>query len=118
MASGGEGAIIDAQHMSRVLELQVGASVRFSLLTLANGQSSTNGGGGVVAVNTGSALELSNSSVVNATSGGNGGAMFVTGGSDVGLFNESSIVNSSCEISGGAIATFGSRVTLAPGSFW
>eukprot|EP00966_Prymnesium_polylepis_P005900 134967-Prymnesium_polylepis.1 len=65
---------------------------------------------------TGSALDLINSSVVNATSGGNGGAIYVTGG-DVALMNGSSIVNTSCEVNGGAVAAFsGSRVTLAPGS--
>eukprot|EP00966_Prymnesium_polylepis_P267080 6170267-Prymnesium_polylepis.1 len=42
--SSGEGAVIDAQHQSRVLELRGGASVSLHLLTLAHGQSSTNGG--------------------------------------------------------------------------
>ncbi|KAL3904217.1 MAG: hypothetical protein SGPRY_011371, partial [Prymnesium sp.] len=107
LSSDGEGATIDGQHLSRVLQLQPGARVWLDSLTLANGFVS--GNGGIVAMSTCSVV-ANQVFMVNSSVQGNGGAMFVTGSVLVG--NRLSFANTSALASGGAIAILESFMVL------
>lgn len=71
------GATIDAQHLSRVLEVHSGANVRLKSIFLANGYSADSGGGGISIIR--AAVQLSNCTIRNS-SALMGGAAAVAGG--------------------------------------
>ena len=103
----GAGATLDAQSLSRLLDVRSDARLTLTNITLINGLSSTLGGAAFVAE--GAALSLHNSSIAECTAQV-GGAIFSTAG-NVSLYG-SSIVGSHSYSYGGALALFRATVIL------
>ena len=131
------GAIIDADQLSPIFDLQPGARLNLQWITLANGLSPTSGG---VAFVVSATVVLSNCAVVNASAanGGSfalvsgkltlvdstvaasyaetdGGALLVSGASSV-VLRQSRVISSRASRFGGAICMYGGHVFVTEGS--
>ena len=112
LASDGEGSTLDAESLSRVIQVQRGGRVQMWSLTLANGESHAIGG--TMHVTDGVRIDMISCRVVKSATQGYGGAIAITGGRMMLL--GSSIVNSSAQQGGGAIFITRGSVTVANGS--
>ena len=102
LASDGAGALLNAQHRSRLFEVLRGANFSLYSVTLSNGQAAPLTSGGSIRI-VGAHLTLSHSSaIVNSTSGEGGGAIVMQAASVV-LTAGSYISNSTCQLQGGAV---------------
>ena len=140
LVSDGEGSTLDAESLSRAIQVASGGRVQMWSLTLANGAAPAVGGtmlvsagvridmmscrivnsttrayGGAIAIITGGRMMLLGSSIVNASAQQGGGALFITGGS-VTVAGGSSIAASSAQGSGGAMYIEGGSVIVDGGS--
>ena len=131
------GAIIDADHLSPIFDLQPGAQLNLQWITLANGFSPTSGGvasvvsaavvlSNCVAVNSSAAnggsfalisgqLMLVDSTVAASYANKDGGALVLSGTSSV-VLRKSRVISSSASRFGGAICIFGGDVLVTEGS--
>ena len=78
LTSDGEGATLDAQQSSAVLDVQIGARVWLHAMTLANGKTAV--AGGAVSIGQGSAT-MGCCKIVNCSTGSLAGAILLTFGS-------------------------------------
>ena len=101
IASDGEGATLDAQHLSTIFDVRVGAKLQLHSLILANGHSTV--GGTFGAVRNGSEVVMSNTTIANSSSAGGGGVVLLCGGRCT-MSRRTLVINSSCVASGGAVA--------------
>jgi hypothetical protein len=113
LASDSPGATLDAQFSSHLLDVQNGARLRLQSLTLANGNSDSNGG--AIRFSPGSETTARSILILNSYSGVNGGALFLNGGV-VTMASGSSIRNSSCDRYGGAIMLGSGSLIFTTGS--
>eukprot|EP00966_Prymnesium_polylepis_P048064 1113296-Prymnesium_polylepis.1 len=102
LSSDGEGALLNAEHRSRLFEVQRGGQLTLNFLTLANGKTETNYmRGGALNIGFGSSVVVTDSLIIHSISLTMGGAAAVSGGSL--LLSNSSLVHSSCDSDGGAL---------------
>ena len=114
LASGGEGATLDAHHASRFFEVRPGATLTLEMLTLANGKTAENKGkGGVITVD-GASVAIISCHMINSTSNTDGGVMLITGDSHV-LIDGCQIENSHAEDWGGVFQMESGNLTLRNG---
>ena len=113
LASGGEGATIDGQHLSNLFSIRNATVVLGPSLTLTNGNQG--GNGGAVSA-TDAIVELNNVSVLNSHTGGLGGALLMSGLAAECTLRDSWINNATAAYSGGAITFSGKLLTSSSGS--
>eukprot|EP00966_Prymnesium_polylepis_P048065 1113297-Prymnesium_polylepis.1 len=103
LSSEGEGALLNAEHRSRLFKVLRGGQLTLNFLTLANGTSENYFlmGGGALYIGLGSSVVVTDSLIIHSNSPNTGGAAAVSGGSL--LLSNSSLVHSSCYESGGAL---------------
>ncbi|KAL1502991.1 hypothetical protein AB1Y20_011061 [Prymnesium parvum] len=111
VSSDGDGALIDAEHLSRVFDVRDGAALHLTRLTLANGFAETAGGALLVG---GATVRLHATTIVNASAAVSGGAIYA-GASHVHLADGSVIAHCRAERDGGAVLAILSTVSFTGG---
>ncbi|OYV96589.1 MAG: hypothetical protein B7Z73_00450, partial [Planctomycetia bacterium 21-64-5] len=108
------GLTIDANNSSRVFQIDAGAAVTLTGLTLVNG---TTGGDGGAILNDGGTLTLANSSLESAVASGNGGALANENGGAATISNSQIEQNSASGNGGGIYNDATSTLTVSGGTF-
>eukprot|EP00966_Prymnesium_polylepis_P122155 2823599-Prymnesium_polylepis.1 len=117
LASDGTGALLNAQHRSRLFEVIRGANLSLYSVTLSNGQCAALTFGGSIRI-VGACLTLSHgSAIVNSTSEQSGGAILLMQGASVVLTAGSYISNSTCQNMGGAVHIVHGNFSLTDASW-